>query len=69
MCLDSWSTLQIYLKLMLSIISHVQLTLGLPTQFQSCPRGAVVRAEVQRSDDPCIPGLNPTVGRECRSFG
>jgi hypothetical protein len=33
------------------------------------PRGAVVRAEAQRSDDPCVPGSNPTVGRGCRSFG
>jgi hypothetical protein len=23
----------------------------------------------QRSDDPCVRGLNPTVGRGCRSFG
>ena len=34
-----------------------------------CPRGAVVRAEAQRSGDPCVPGSNPTVGRGCRSFG
>jgi hypothetical protein len=29
------------------------------------PRGAVVRAEAQRSGDPCIPGSNTTVGRGC----
>jgi hypothetical protein len=27
----------------------------------SLPRGAMVRAEVQRSSDPCIPGSNLTV--------
>jgi hypothetical protein len=26
-------------------------------------RGTVVRAEAQRSDDPCVAGSNPTVGR------
>jgi hypothetical protein len=35
----------------------------------SRPRGAVVRAEEKRSDDPCVPGSNPTVGCRCRSFG
>jgi hypothetical protein len=35
----------------------------------SRPRGAVVRAEAQEFDDPCVPGSNPTVGRGCRSFG
>jgi hypothetical protein len=25
-------------------------------------RDEVVRAEAQRSDDPCVPGSNPTVG-------
>jgi hypothetical protein len=31
--------------------------------WSSRPRGAVVRAEEQRSDDPCVPRSNPTVGR------
>jgi hypothetical protein len=34
----------------------------------SRPRGAVARAEAQRSDDPYVPGSNPTVGHGCRSI-
>jgi hypothetical protein len=33
------------------------------------PRGAVVKAAVQRSDDLCVASSNPTVGRGCQSFG
>jgi hypothetical protein len=35
------------------------------------PRGIVVRASgaMIQTDDPCVGSSNPTVGRECRSFG
>jgi hypothetical protein len=42
---------------------------GVVRNVISSTRGAVVRAEAQGSDDPCVPGSNPTVGRGCRSFG
>jgi hypothetical protein len=29
----------------------------------------LIERRAQRSDDPCVGGSNPTVGRGCRSFG
>jgi hypothetical protein len=39
----------------------------IPTQSRL--HGAVVRAVKQGYGDPCVPGLNPTVGHGCQSFG
>jgi hypothetical protein len=38
-------------------------------QSQSRPCATVVRADVERSVDPCVPSSNPTEGRGCWSFG
>jgi hypothetical protein len=35
----------------------------------SHPHGTVVRAEAQRSGDPCFSGSSPTMGSGCLSFG
>jgi hypothetical protein len=37
--------------------------------IQRCLRCAVVRVEVQRPGDPCVPISNPTVGCRCWFFG
>jgi hypothetical protein len=45
-------------------MSGIDMLFGIMFSWQ-IQRGAVVRAEAQISNGPCVPGSNPNVGRGC----
>jgi hypothetical protein len=66
-------TVTIVLFLISDHLTFINLTVCLtPPLYTTYPQDRVAQwleRRAQESDDPCVGGSNPTVGRGCRSFG